>query len=59
IFMGTLLLVSMHYGWDFFLGCCLWCFVISLCFWYEACLPLLLLAFDACCHLWCMISLCP
>ncbi|KAI8344111.1 hypothetical protein BC941DRAFT_407803, partial [Chlamydoabsidia padenii] len=34
MFMSTLLLVFIHYGWAFFLGCCLWCFVISLCFWY-------------------------
>ncbi|KAI8329735.1 hypothetical protein BC941DRAFT_442288, partial [Chlamydoabsidia padenii] len=34
MFMGTLLLVFMYYDWAFFLDCCLWCFVISLCFWY-------------------------
>ncbi|KAI8336800.1 hypothetical protein BC941DRAFT_428098 [Chlamydoabsidia padenii] len=32
MFMGTLLLVFLHYDWAFFLDCCLWCFVISFCF---------------------------
>ncbi|KAI8335765.1 hypothetical protein BC941DRAFT_471742 [Chlamydoabsidia padenii] len=35
MFMGALWLVFMHYDGAFFLGCCLWCFVISLCFWYK------------------------
>ncbi|KAI8341696.1 hypothetical protein BC941DRAFT_414249, partial [Chlamydoabsidia padenii] len=34
MFMGTLLLVFMDYGWAFFLDCYLWFFVTSLCFWY-------------------------
>ncbi|KAI8339202.1 hypothetical protein BC941DRAFT_422413 [Chlamydoabsidia padenii] len=41
MFMDTLLFVFMHYGWTFFLNCCLWCFMISLCFWYvKFCLPI-------------------
>ncbi|KAI8337537.1 hypothetical protein BC941DRAFT_425527 [Chlamydoabsidia padenii] len=59
MFMGTLLRVFIRYGCAFFLDCCLWCFVVSLCFWYEVCLAVLLLAFYVYCHLWCMISLCP
>ncbi|KAI8344173.1 hypothetical protein BC941DRAFT_407955 [Chlamydoabsidia padenii] len=31
---GYFLVVFMYYGWAFFPDCCLWCFVISLCFWY-------------------------
>ncbi|KAI8339655.1 hypothetical protein BC941DRAFT_421088 [Chlamydoabsidia padenii] len=57
--MGTLLLVFMHYGWTFFLDCCLWWYMMSLGFWYKVCLPLLLLDFHVYCHLWYMISLCP
>ncbi|KAI8338357.1 hypothetical protein BC941DRAFT_422648 [Chlamydoabsidia padenii] len=57
--MGTLLFVFMYYGWAFFLDYFIWCFVVSLCFWYKVCLAVLLLAFDVYCHLWCMISLCP
>ncbi|KAI8336146.1 hypothetical protein BC941DRAFT_514330 [Chlamydoabsidia padenii] len=34
MFTGTLLVVFMHYGWSFFLNCCLGCLVISFCFWY-------------------------
>ncbi|KAI8327705.1 hypothetical protein BC941DRAFT_446464 [Chlamydoabsidia padenii] len=51
MFTGTLLFVSMHYGRAFFLDCFLW--------WCMACLHVLLLAYHVCCHLWCMVSLCP
>ncbi|KAI8340879.1 hypothetical protein BC941DRAFT_418457 [Chlamydoabsidia padenii] len=57
MFKGTLLLVFFHYGWALFLDYCLWYIMISLCFWYRVCLPVLLLGFHVCCHLWCMISL--
>ncbi|KAI8342006.1 hypothetical protein BC941DRAFT_415099 [Chlamydoabsidia padenii] len=59
MFMGTLWLVIFHYGWAFFLDYCVWYFMISLCFWCEVCLPVLLPAFHVCCLLWCMTSLCP
>ncbi|KAI8336258.1 hypothetical protein BC941DRAFT_514436 [Chlamydoabsidia padenii] len=35
MFTGTLLVVFMRYGWAFFLDCCLWWCMMSLCFWYE------------------------
>ncbi|KAI8342007.1 hypothetical protein BC941DRAFT_466908 [Chlamydoabsidia padenii] len=52
MFTGTLWLVFMDYGWAFFLDCCVWFFMISLSFWYKACLPVLLPAFHVYRHLW-------
>ncbi|KAI8327503.1 hypothetical protein BC941DRAFT_476563 [Chlamydoabsidia padenii] len=34
MFTGTLLLVIFHYGWAFLLDYCVWCFMISLGFWF-------------------------
>ncbi|KAI8333343.1 hypothetical protein BC941DRAFT_434460 [Chlamydoabsidia padenii] len=48
MFTGTLWLA-------FFLDCCLWWYMMFLCFWYEACLHVLLLGFHVYCLLWCMI----
>ncbi|KAI8342481.1 hypothetical protein BC941DRAFT_412922 [Chlamydoabsidia padenii] len=46
-------LVFIHYGWAFFLDCCLWWCMISLCFWYKV-----INHISSGCRLWLFVGCC-